>query len=215
MSTTNWMEKTIVPKSDQLNAEDLLTGPMTVTVTGVREGNAEQSMVIEISGPRKLQPYKPCKTMRRVLIMIWGKENEGADWIGRKLTLFRDPAAKWGGEEVGGIRISHMSGIDKPVTLKLTETRGKRATITIQPLKDQPAKQDSKVIQKWRPQFSKAPDAVKSIAEKIRIALVEKSAGFTAEIDAEVQAITDDNWRIKLTDFASDVAAEIDAGASS
>jgi len=45
--------------------------------------------------------------------------------------------------EVGGIRISHMSHIDKPVTIALTATRGNKKPTTVQPLvvRDEP-KQD-------------------------------------------------------------------------
>ena len=41
------LRPTIVPKSDQLNAEQLLGGPMTVTVTDVRvSDSAEQPVSI-------------------------------------------------------------------------------------------------------------------------------------------------------------------------
>ena len=43
-----------------------------------------------------------------------------------------------GGATVGGIRISHLSHIAKPLTLSLTTTRGKRAPVTVQPLPDAP-----------------------------------------------------------------------------
>jgi hypothetical protein len=64
--------KSIEPKSDQLNAEDLLTGPVTVTVDAVHIGEGDQQPVtIGISGHK---PYKPCKTMRRLLVVLWGAE---------------------------------------------------------------------------------------------------------------------------------------------
>ena len=70
--TDNWLAKTIVPKSDQLNAEDLLTGPIVVTVQEVKQGTDDQPVHIVIGDGR--QPYKPCKTMRRVLIFVWGDD---------------------------------------------------------------------------------------------------------------------------------------------
>ena len=124
---------TIVPKSDQINAEDLLAGPVTVTVASVSAGNAEQPVdvhLVEFPG----RAYRPSKTMRRVLVRVWGKESDA--FAGRRMTLYRDPDVKFGGQKIGGIKISHMSGIDKPVQLALTETRGKRAMHTIQPLPD-------------------------------------------------------------------------------
>ena len=82
--STESLKDTIAPKSDQLNADDLLTGPMTVQITSVSRGNSEQPVVIGISGG--YQPFKPCKSMRRVMISIWG--DNGAEWIGQSMTLF-------------------------------------------------------------------------------------------------------------------------------
>ena len=84
---TNWIAKSIIPKSDQLNAEDLLSGPITVTVTDVKQGTAEQPIAIIIDGER--QPYKPCKTMRKMLVFCWS--DQAANWIGKRMTLYADP----------------------------------------------------------------------------------------------------------------------------
>jgi len=124
----------IVPKSDQLNADDMLTGPMTVQVTKVRGGDREQPIVVEIEGH---QPYKPCKTMLRVLVATWS--DESSKWIGQRMTLFCDPNVMWGGVKVGGIRISHLSGLDNPRTFLITTGRGKRTEVTIKPIKPTPS----------------------------------------------------------------------------
>jgi len=133
MSEQNWIAKSIVPKSDQLNAEDLLSGSITVTVTDVKQGTAEQPIAIIIDGER--QPYKPCKTMRKVLVYCW--TDQAANWIGKRMTLYADPDVKWAGVAVGGIRISHLSGIESQVMLMLSETKGKRKPITVKPLLDE------------------------------------------------------------------------------
>jgi hypothetical protein len=52
------------------------------------------------------------------------------------MTLYRDPAVKFGGMDVGGIRVSHLSHIDKPLSVALTVSRGKRAPYVVQPLAD-------------------------------------------------------------------------------
>jgi hypothetical protein len=39
---------------------------------------------------------------------------------------------------VGGIKISHLSHLDKRLEIALTVTRGKRATFTVDPLPDEP-----------------------------------------------------------------------------
>jgi len=132
MSEQNWIAKSIVPKSDQLNAEDLLSGSITVTVTDVKQGTAEQPIAIIIDGER--QPYKPCKTMRKMLVFCWS--DQAANWIGKRMTLYADPDVKWAGVAVGGIRISHLSGIESQVMLMLSETKGKRKPITVKPLLD-------------------------------------------------------------------------------
>jgi len=127
------LRPTIIPKSDQLNAEQLLGGPITIRVTDVRVGSSdEQPISIHYDGEGG-RPYKPCKTMRKVLIFAWGAD--GREWIGRSMTLYNDPQIKFGGAEVGGIRISHMSDIERSIQVSLTATKGKKALHTIDKLR--------------------------------------------------------------------------------
>jgi hypothetical protein len=122
---------TIIPKSDQLNADDLITGPRTIKITAVKSGSDEQPVVIAYEGDNS-RPYKPSKSMRRVLIVAWGAE--GSAYVGRRLTLYRDPLIKFGGEPVGGIAISHMSDIDGPLVIALTVSRGKKKQFRVAPI---------------------------------------------------------------------------------
>ncbi len=125
------LTESIAPKSDQLNAEDLLTGPRTFTIAEVVAGSAEQPVnvhLVEFPG----RPYRPSKTQRRIMVAGWGKE--AANYAGNRLTLYRDPEVTFGRDKVGGIKISHMSGLEKPLTIALTATRGKRAMSTVDPL---------------------------------------------------------------------------------
>lgn len=138
--TPEEVRASIVPKSDQLNADDLIAGPLTVTITKVRRGDREQPIIVELGEGQR--PYKPCKTMRRVLIAIFGDDPK--EWVGKRLTLYRDDEVKWAGVKVGGIRISHLSGIDNPRTLLLTEARGKRSETTIMPLESEDNIEDIK-----------------------------------------------------------------------
>lgn len=129
------LRDTIVPKSDQLNYDDVVAGPITVTVTNLAMGNSEQPVIVKIKNAdtgEAMRDYKPCKSMRRVLIHVWG--DKGKDWIGQSMTLYGDPNVKFGGVAVGGLRISHMTGIDKPVEIMLATTRGKRAPFVVNPL---------------------------------------------------------------------------------
>ena len=133
------LSRTIVPKSDQVNADDLIAGPVTVTVHEVVAGSAEQPVdvrLVEYPG----RAYRPSKSMRRVLVSAWGAE--ASAYAGRRLTLYRNPDITFGRDRVGGIEISHMSHLDKPLTVALTATRGKRKNFTVQPLPDAAPQRD-------------------------------------------------------------------------
>lgn len=132
---------TIAPTSDQLDAVDLLTGPRTFTIKAVRGGNAEQQPV-QIDLAEFPRPWRPGKSMRRVLVACWGPD--ASVYVGRRVMLYCDPNVKFGGEAIGGTRISHLSHIDKPARVPLLVTRGKSAIFTVQPLADtRPATQPS------------------------------------------------------------------------
>lgn len=117
------MSAVITPKSDQISADDLIGGPITVTITGVKI-RAEQEQKVDISLAGQDRVYRPCKSMSRVLVAAWGADAKA--YVGRSLTLYRDPTVKWGGMEVGGIRICAMSHIDRKMVLALTVTKGNR-----------------------------------------------------------------------------------------
>lgn len=158
------LSTTIIPKSDQLNADDLLAGPLTIKITAVKAGSAEQPVVINYEGDNG-RPYKPGKSMRRVLIALWG--SDGAAYVGRRLSLYADPDVKFGGVAVGGIRISHASDIKAPLHMMLTETRGKKKpfVVEIEPifaaeqLGPQKAREGTAALRDW---FAGLPAAVKT-----------------------------------------------------
>lgn len=131
------MSAFIAAKSDQLNADDLMDAPRTITITKVtaQPDAAEQPVSIHYEGGEG-RPWKPCKTMRRILVGVWGKD--ASRYIGRALTLYRDPTVAFGGLQVGGIRISHMSDISEDKTVALLVTRGRKAPFKIKPLVDPP-----------------------------------------------------------------------------
>jgi len=128
----NDMRLVIVPKSDQINADDLLAGPRTITVSSVEiRPGTEQPVSIRFEGDGG-KPYKPCKIMCRVMVRCWGPD--ASKYAGRSMTLYRDPMVKWGALAVGGIRISHLSGIERDVVMALTETKGSKKAFTVKPL---------------------------------------------------------------------------------
>ncbi len=127
------MSKTIIAKSDQLNADDLIGKSITVKINKVSGcSDAAQPIAIGYEGDNG-KPYKPCKSMRRVLVNVWG--TDGLSYIGKSMTLYRDEKVLFGGIAVGGIRISHMSGLDKPMTMALTASKANKKPFTVQPLK--------------------------------------------------------------------------------
>ena len=125
--------KAIQPKSDQLNADDLAQ-PVTVTIADVRQGNAEQPVhvITDVYGPAR--PWKPAKTMLRLMASQWGVET--GEWHGKRVTLYRDPSVTFGPDTVGGIRIAAMSGIKRAFTDTVTIKRGKRSKVTVDQLPD-------------------------------------------------------------------------------
>ncbi len=127
----NDMSPVIVPKSDQINADDLIGGPVTITIREVQiKGGQEQPVSMYFHGSDKA--YRPCKSMSRVMVAAWGADANL--YKGRSLTLYRDPTVKWGGMDVGGIRISHMTDIESTMTMALTATKGSRKPFVVKPL---------------------------------------------------------------------------------
>lgn len=127
------ISKTTEAKSDQLNSDDLIGGPRTITVTRVsaNEGG-EQPINVFFKGDGG-KPFRPCKGVRRVMMAIWG--NDGSTYAGKSMTIWRDPGVTWGGMAVGGIRISHMSHMERDTTLAITESKKKRTPLTVRVLK--------------------------------------------------------------------------------
>ncbi|EAA6247323.1 hypothetical protein XX58_002223 [Salmonella enterica subsp. salamae] len=117
------LSNTVIPKSDQINFEDVQSHNITATIKSVRQGTKDQPVFIDLVGFEG-RPYKPSKSMRRVLIDGWG--NDGHSWVGKSLTLTGDPSVKYGGVAVGGIKVYAMSDIDGDFSLMLTVSRGKR-----------------------------------------------------------------------------------------
>jgi hypothetical protein len=125
--------------------------------------------------------------MRKVLIFAWGED--GNLWAGRSMTLFNDLSVKWAGVAVGGIRISHMTHIEREISLQLTATRGKKEPFIIKML------------------TPPADDRV----EKFRAALTKKAGeGLAAIVDAWGK--TPDDIKAALGgDFYKDITANISA----
>lgn len=113
----------IQAKSDQLNADDLITAPRTIKISDITQGNAENPVIVHYEGDNG-RPFKPCKTVLRIIGAGWG--NMTGEWVSKSLVLYCDPTVVYAGKEVGGIRIQAMSDISKRLKISLSKTRGKK-----------------------------------------------------------------------------------------
>jgi len=120
---------TLKAKSDQLNAEDLLGGPIVVRIERVQLVQGDQPVAVHITDHK---PWKPCKTQRRLLARLMGVD--ASKWAGRWMELYNEPSVTWAGEEVGGIRLRALSGIPGPQTVSLAVSKRKRKPHTVVPL---------------------------------------------------------------------------------
>jgi hypothetical protein len=187
------MSAFIAAKSDQLNADDLMDRPTTITITKVTAApdSADQPVSVHYEGGEG-RPFKPCKTCRRIMVSIWGAD--ASKYVGRSMTLYRDPEVQFGGMKVGGIRISHMSGIDSEKTVALLVTRGRKAPFKIKPLKDAPARQSEtdafglepvtqrQTAEQWTDSYIASIAACATIEELME--LQSKSANALAKLQA-------------------------------
>lgn len=182
------IRKATQAKSDQLNSDDLLAGTITGAVTGVRSGSKEQPVQIDLNCWHV--PFKPCKSMIRILAACWG--DNARDWVGRSMTLFNDPEVVYGGIKVGGIRISHLSHIESDMTISLTKTRGKKAPHIVKRIGEQKAPPvEMYPADKFEANFQAWADLIasgKKTAEQI-ITNVERGGKLTVGQADRIQAV--------------------------
>lgn len=123
---------TLAPNSDQLDAIDLRGNPpriFTITKVDVRPSSDQPVSLHLAEFPRV---WRPGKSMRRVLAFCWG--NDSSVWIGRSVELYCDDKVSFGGEAIGGTRVSRLSHIDGPKSVPLIVSRGKSGVFKVKPL---------------------------------------------------------------------------------
>lgn len=108
------ISKTLLAKSDQLNALDLSGAPIVATIKAVRPGDRDHPIFVDLEGMDG-RPWKPSLGMRRILSSGWGTETD--EWIGRLVKLVNNPEVVYAGKAVGGVEVVAMSHIDKAFTL--------------------------------------------------------------------------------------------------
>jgi len=188
------MNSVITPKSDQLNADSLLSGPRIIRVTEVLiSPGTEQPVTVRYEDDDG-KPWKPCKSMSRVLVFAWGPDAKA--YAGRYVELYLDPSVKWGGMAVGGVRISRMSHLERDLVIALTATKGKKAMFTVKPLvieqkQAEPAPKPRQTAEEWaashiaevgQAQDADALDALQKGAEKAMAKLITSKPELHADV---------------------------------
>lgn len=173
--------QTTQAKSDQINAADLLGGPLVCQITDIQmTGSADQPISIFVDAHP--QPWKPSKTSRRVLAACWA-DADPSEWVGRYAVLYNDASVMWAGKAEGGIRCSHLSHITERKTIMVNATRGKKAAQIVEPYypQDQSAPAAAPVFwpdDAFEKQYAKAEPkliAGESNAEDVILALEKKA----------------------------------------
>ena len=123
----------LAPTSDQLDAVELVN-PRTFTIgTGSALGKRDAKVVAEIRFADFPRVWRPSKGMLDVLAACWG--TDAKQWVGHSVTVYNDPEVMFGRDKVGGIRISHLSHIDKArvVTIRASGA-GRKQSWRVEPL---------------------------------------------------------------------------------
>lgn len=149
----------MLANSDQLNYSDIGTHEMVIMITGVRVTNSDQPVSIYYEGCGE-RPYKPSKGMIRLISEAWGDETDL--WIGKAILIYGDPTVRWGGQEVGGIRIKAFTNISKSgFSAFVTITRGKKRKVKVDCFQYQP----NEIDQKWLEAFNNDSNVLEQIED--------------------------------------------------
>ena len=217
------LSRTIEAKSDQMNSDDLLAGPVVIVVTKVTgHDDPQQPISIHYEGDNG-KPWKPCKSMRRVLVKLWGPD--GREYAGRALKLYTDPEVTFGKIKTGGIRIHALSHIEQRMMVALQVRKGTKAEFWFEPLRKngssgaaegrQGTQQDSRGEDAPQTQnrseragdgaggAQQPPDKVAAAVNK----LIGRIEG--AKNPAEVETILDDQTVIDQRDWLRDNRTEL------
>ena len=123
----------LAPTSDQLDAIELVN-PRTFTIdTGSSLGKRDQKTVAEIRLVGFSRVWRPSKGMLDLLAACWG--TDGKKWVGRRVTVYNDREVMFGRDKTGGVRISHLSDIDKARDVRIRASgAGRMQSWHVEPL---------------------------------------------------------------------------------
>jgi len=125
---------TLAPKSDQLDAIDLMgKQPQVFTVTRVDvKDNPDADQPVAVHFAEFPRAWRPNVNMRRVLGNCWGMKS--SVWVGRRVELYCDESVKFGNDTTGGVRISRLSDIGGPKRVPLLLSNGRAGSWKVEPL---------------------------------------------------------------------------------
>ena len=168
-------------KVDRVTGDGLIAGPRTITITSVEAEVFEGKQIASLgfAGDDRM-PYKPCKTMLRLIAAVWGPRT--SQWVGKSMTLYRDPKVTFGADTPGGVRISHMSDMGGDAQIILTLKKGKKGVVSVKPL----VMQASQAATPAAPQPPHDPQTGELPAEP-----VDKAGEWVAETLLKIAATTD------------------------
>ena len=186
------ISRTIEADSTQVNAADLTGSSRIVTITGVGSGpDSKQPVNIQLAEfPGR--SFRPCKSMRRILVHAWGPDAK--TYVGRRMELFNDESVKWGGRAVGGVRIKALSDIPSRFEKTLQESQKTYVTYVIEKLPDEPSPISAEAVAEFDQRIAGAStvDELKSVWDELkelnlgshRAALLSAITARKAEVEA-------------------------------
>lgn len=124
--------ETTVANADQINVADLAAEGATFTVVAVSRGPSTEQPIDIHTAESPGKPWRPCKTMRRLLRDTWGIRT--GVYAGRLVRLYVDPTVTYGKNKTGGIRVGAVSHIEQKMELTYQVRRGVYQTFIVQPL---------------------------------------------------------------------------------
>lgn len=143
-------------KSDQMNAVDFVK-PMVFRIVRVEYNpRQEQPIKLHFDG-HDGRPYKPCKSMLRGLVRVWGDDE--TQWNNKLIELFCDPSVKWAGKDAGGIRIKAISGIAEPFELVVQLNRKQREIQTWDAIPDDAPVEKQFILTHYQNDIEEAKDS--------------------------------------------------------
>lgn len=134
--------------SSQLNAMDIVGAEPIIKIKQVDVKQGDQPVSIYYEGDNG-RPWKPCKSMLRIIAAAWGRDSSA--WPGQHVQLFFEPKVRYAGKEVGGIRIKAMTGIAEKganfvVTINSKQREPYHVALLTPPTSEYPADRFAKAL---------------------------------------------------------------------